>query len=127
MAFYSFPTSRDIYIEVEGVRLAAAQEYLARSTRKTQYVEAFGQEEPVGCASGPATYRVELTHGRALAPAPQVDFHALEEFSLVVVQPGKRVIYSGCRWESLQESAQLGGLLLEKAVLLASGRSEVAE
>ena len=52
MAFISFPTSKDIYIEVDGRRLATAQSYKAKSTRESRYVEAFGSAEPVGTVGG---------------------------------------------------------------------------
>ena len=42
-----FPTSEDIYLEVNGRRLAVVESYRARSTRRNRYVEAFGEEEPV--------------------------------------------------------------------------------
>ena len=43
-----FPTSSDIYIEVDGRRLAVAQGYKVKAARENQYVEAFGCAEPVG-------------------------------------------------------------------------------
>ena len=48
MAFITFPTSKDIYIEIDGRRLATAQSYKAKTTRESRYVEAFGSAEPVG-------------------------------------------------------------------------------
>ena len=42
-----FPTSGDIYLEADGVRIAVVQSYTAKSTRTSTAVEAFGEHEPV--------------------------------------------------------------------------------
>ena len=52
MALVSFPTSKDVYIEVDGKRLAAAQSYKAKTSRESRFVEAFGSDEPVGTVGG---------------------------------------------------------------------------
>lgn len=41
MALVSFPTSKDVYIEVDGKRLAAAQSYKAKTSRESRFVEVF--------------------------------------------------------------------------------------
>ena len=43
-----FPTAKDIYIEVEGRRLAAAQSYRVKTTRDARFVESFGSAQPAG-------------------------------------------------------------------------------
>ena len=52
MALVSIPTSADIYIEVNGTKVAAAQSYRVKSSRQSRYVEAFGSSEPVGTVGG---------------------------------------------------------------------------
>ena len=49
----------------------------------------------------------------------------LTDFSLVIVKPDRRVVYTGCQWMSLEESAALGGTVLEKVSLTATGRMEL--
>ena len=44
----NFPTSRDIYLEVNGRKLAVVEGYKAHSARERHYVEALGSAEPVG-------------------------------------------------------------------------------
>ena len=62
-----FPTSEDIYLEVNGRRLAVVESYRARSTRRNRYVEASGEEEPVGVSRGPLRHEVELSRVRSVA------------------------------------------------------------
>ena len=119
-----FFTSADIGIEVDGRRLAVAQSYRARAHRESRPVEAFGSALPVGVASGRLTYQVELTRVQLLdeAAGDGVDFHGLSGFTVVIAKPGQRVIYSGCEWAGIDESAGLGGTVIESVSLLATGR-----
>jgi len=47
MTVTGFPTSSDIYLEVDGTRVAVVQSYSAKTTRTSTAVEAFGEAEPV--------------------------------------------------------------------------------
>ena len=38
------------------------------------------------------------------ALADGIDFYSLEDFSLVICKPDRRVIYSGCQWSKIGES-----------------------
>lgn len=69
MAFITFPTSKDIYIEIDGRRLATAQSYKAKTTRESRYVEAFGSAEPVGTVGGRVRHVLELTRAAVNYPA----------------------------------------------------------
>ena len=42
-----FPTSCDIYLELDGRKVAVVQSYTAKATKTSQVVEAFGESEPV--------------------------------------------------------------------------------
>ena len=37
-------------------------------------------------------------------------------------KPDRKIIYSNCQWSSIQESATLGSMVLEKVTLVASRR-----
>lgn len=41
-----FPTSADIYLELDGRKIAVVQGYTARASKSSQSVEAFGESEP---------------------------------------------------------------------------------
>ena len=121
-----FPTSRDIYIEIDGRRLAAAQSYKAKSTQDSRAIEVFGSAEPVGTIGGRVRHLLELTHVRLLEPAAEgVDFYSLEDFNVVIVKPDRKIIYSGCRWSAIGEAANLGDPVYETVSIVASHRLEV--
>ena len=126
MGFITFPTSKDIYIEVDGRKIAAAQSYKAKSTRESRYVEAFGSAEPVGTVSGQSQYVVELTRAVVCGPLEEgLDFYHLEDFNIVVVRPDCKIIYSGCQWASINESVALSDLVYETLTAVAKSRMEV--
>ena len=123
-----FPTSSDIYLEAEGRRLAVVQSYRASAKRKTSVVEAFGESEPVAAVVGCAGYTVELTRLYATdeAISDGIDFHTLDDFSLVIVKPDRRAIYSGCRWSEISEDARLSETVAERLCLVAASRTEMS-
>ena len=56
MKVAGFPTSSDIYLEVDGKKVAVVQSYTAKSSRTSQTVEAFGEDEPVATIPGQRTH-----------------------------------------------------------------------
>ena len=128
MEVTGFPTSSDIYLEVDGVRVAVVQSYSARSTRTSQSVEAFGEDQPVATIPGQQNHVIELTRLYATDEAIRdgIDFHSLENFSLVICKPDRKIIYSGCQWSSISETGALGAMVVEKIAVVAAKRIETA-
>ena len=121
-----FPTSSDIYLEVDGKKVAVVQSYAARSTKSSQVVEAFGEDQPVATIQGQRNHVIELTRLYATDEAIRdgIDFHELEGFSLVICKPDRKIIYSGCQWSSIGENGTLGNMVVEKVTILAAKRIE---
>ena len=128
MAATWIPTSSDIYLEVNGKKVAVVQSYTAQSTKTSTTVEAFGEREPVATLPGQSRHVLELTRIYATdeALADGIDFYGLENFSLVICKPDRRVIYSGCQWSKIGESGTLGNAVVEKVTVVASRRIETA-
>ncbi len=128
MAATWIPTSSDIYLEVNGKKVAVVQSYTAQSTKTSTTVEAFGEKEPVATLPGQSRHVLELTRIYATdeALADGIDFYGLENFSLVICKPDRRVIYSGCQWSKIGESGTLGNAVVEKVTVVASRRIETA-
>ena len=123
-----FPTSADIYLELNGKKMAVVQSYSAQTTKTSSAVEAFGEDQPVATIPGPKKHTIMLTRLYATDEAARegMSFHDLEDFNLVICKPDRRVIYSGCQWESLGETARLGEMGLEKVTIVAARRVETA-
>ena len=127
MNMTGFPTSSDIYLELDGKKVAVAQSYACKATRTSTAVEAFGEDEPVATIQGPQNHVIELTRLYATdsAIADGLDFYGMKDFSLVICKPDRKVIYSGCQWSAIQESAKLGDMVAEKLTVVARRRIEV--
>jgi len=122
-----FPTSQDIYIELNGRKLAVVESYKARATRESRYVEAFGESEPVGTVGGRVRHVIELQRVYAVdnALADGIDFYTAQGFNLVIVKPDRKIIYSGCEWSDILEGASIGDVVTEKVTLVAARRMEL--
>ena len=121
-----FPTSSDIYLELDGRKVAVVQSYMAKAVKSSQSVEAFGESEPVATIEGQKKYTLELTRLYATddAVSDGINFYELKDFSLVICKPDRKIIYSGCEWSTIQEDVQLNAMVAEKVTVVASKRIE---
>ena len=126
MEVKGFPTSSDIYLELDGKKVAVVQSYTAKATKSSQSVEAFGESEPVATIEGQKKYTLELTRLYATddAVSDGINFYELKDFSLVICKPDRKIIYSGCEWSTIQEEGQLNAMVAEKITVVASKRIE---
>ena len=121
-----FPTSSDIYLEANGKKIAVVQNYRSVSKRTEKTVEAFGEAEPVATIASQKAYQLELTRLYATdeAISDGISFYDLEDFSLVIVKPDRRVVYTGCNWSRIAETDQLSETVAEEITLVAAKRVE---
>ena len=126
MEMKEFPTSADIYLELEGKKVAVVQSYTARASKSSRNVEAFGEREPVATIAGQRKYVLELTRLYATdeAVSDGINFYDLSDFSLVICKPDRKIIYSGCEWSDIHEEGQLNAMVAEKITVVAAKRIE---
>ena len=126
MEVKGFPTSSDIYLELNGKKIAVVQSYTAKATKTSQAIEAFGESEPVATMSGQRRYVLELTRLYATddAISDGISFYELSNFSLVICKPDRKVIYSGCEWSAIAEEGELNAMVAEKITITAAKRLE---
>ena len=89
MANTVLPLSSDIYLEVDGKKVAVVQSYTTRATRTSREIEAFGENEPVATIAGANKYTLELSRLYATdeAISDGINFYDLNDFSLVICKP----------------------------------------
>ena len=128
MDMKGFPTSSDIYLELDGKKVAVVQSYTAKATKSSRSVEAFGESEPVATIEGQRKYKLELTRLYATddAVSDGINFYELKDFSLVICKPDRKIIYSSCEWSEIHEEGQLNAMVAEKITVVASKRIETA-
>ena len=124
----SIPTSRDIYLEVDGRRLAVVESYQARTRRESAAIEAFGETQPVGTVGGRVQHEVTLSRVYISADAwtDGVNFYDLEDFNLVIVKPDRKYLLTGCQWSGVTEQAESSDPVSEKLTAVAAARLEVS-
>lgn len=123
MNIINIPTSKDIYIEVNGKKIAVAQSYTARTSKESRYIEAFGYTEPVGTVEGKVKHTLELS--RVVLNCSEInepDFYNLTNFNVVIVNKVGKIIYSGCNWVDITRGIELGSTVVEKVKIVASRR-----
>ena len=120
------PPSADIYLEINGTRVAVVQSYQVTAKQTSQTIDAFGQAEPVATIRGQTQYTLSLSRLYATDEALRdgISFIDLDDFNLVICKPDRKVIYSGCQWSSLSEHAEVGGMVLEEVQITATRRYE---
>ena len=120
------PTSADIYLELNGKKVAVVQSYTAKASKTSRSVEAFGEKEPVATIAGQSRYTLELTRLYATddAVSDGINFYDLSDFSLVICKPDRKVIYRGCEWSSIREDGELDAMVAEKITVTAARRIE---
>ncbi len=123
----TLPGSSDIYLEADGKKVAVVQNYAATARKTERSIEAFGESEPVAAITGQPSYTLELTRLYATdsAISDGINFHELEDFSLVIVKPDRRIVYTGCNWSRIDENGAVGELVAEKISLIAAHRVEM--
>ena len=128
MEVKGFPTSSDIYLELDGKKVAVVQSYTAKASKTSMAVEAFGESEPVATIAGQRKYTLELTRLYATddAVSDGINFYDLTDFSLVICKPDRKIIYSGCEWSAIAEEGQLNAMVAEKITVVASKRIETS-
>lgn len=79
-----FPTSADIYLELDGRKIAVVQSYRAKAAKSSKNIEAFGESEPVATIEGQKSYTVELTRlTPRIQPFPTASTSIISRISLL--------------------------------------------
>ncbi len=69
-------------------------------------------------------FRCEFLREAGKKTSDGISFHDLYDFSLVIVKPDRRVVYTGCKWSKIAENGQLGDVVAEKVTVIAAHRVE---
>ena len=79
---------------------------------------------PADAVAGVPRYTVELS--RLRITGEETDFYGLENFTVVIVKPDRKILYTGCQWADIVEEAGGGDPVSETLTAYAAGRMEVA-
>lgn len=121
--FFNIPTSKDIYIEVDGKRVAVVESYKAKSVRSSNEIREIGNSVPVAVVGAVTSHSLELKRVFFTAESiVELDFHSLSSFNVVIVKPNKRILYTGCEWTSISEGVTIDEPCVELIMVTAAKR-----
>lgn len=119
-------TSDDIFLEIDGKRIAGVESYSTRYSNDVKLHDAFGQVTPIGYSLGSRKHVVDLSriYLEDTAISDGIDFYTLSDFdwNLVIVKNGKRVVYKSCVISEISEDGQLKDKVAEKISVMALDR-----
>lgn len=122
------PTSKDVYFELNGIKVAVVQSYNTSYSKEDKEVDAFGTADPVGYTAGKKQYTIRITKAYVtdVALADKISFYTIDNFEFVIVKPNKRIVYSGCSITGIEEEGSLNDVIAENISIRASKRREDA-
>lgn len=119
-------TSNDIFIEINGTRVAGVQSYDTKYTNDVKLVDAFGQATSIGFTTGKKKYTVNLSrvYLEDTAIDDGIDMYNLSDygFNLVVIKNGERIVYKDCIISDVSENGALNDKVTEKMSIIALNR-----
>ena len=121
----TIPNGKNIYIEINGTKLAAAQDCKIRSQRTGHFVRGFGESEADGIAVGSAAHSIELSR-IYINKDCTANIYELSGFDLTVIKPDGKILFSGCQWEDITENYSADGLILENVCISALTRTNLS-
>jgi hypothetical protein len=123
-----FPTSKDIYFELNGRKIAVVQSYNTSYTKEDKDIDAFGEELPVGNVPGKRQYTIKITKAyiHEAAVKDGINFYNINDFEFVIVKPDRRVVYTGCSITGVDEEGSLNDMIAENINIKAIRRREDA-
>lgn len=121
-----FPTSKDVFFELEDVKVAVVQNYSTSYTKEDKEVDAFGEEEPIGFTPGKKQYSIKITKAYITDTAKKdgINFYTINDFEFVIVKPDKRIVYTGCSITNIDEEGSLNDIIAENITIRATRRRE---
>lgn len=119
-------TSNDIFIEINGTRIAGVESYSTRYTNEVKMHDAFGSRTPIGYSLGSEKHVVDLSriYLEDTAITDGIDFYTLANFdwNLVIIKNGKRTVYKTCVISDVAEDGALKDRVAEKVTIMALSR-----
>lgn len=121
-------TSDDIFLEINGNRIAGVQSYSTKYTNDVKTHDAFGSSIPVGYSNGAKKHTIDISrmYLEDTAIADGINFFNLSDwdYNLVIIKNGNRVTYTTCIISDISEDGALKDKIVEKCTMMALDRVE---
>lgn len=122
---YAFLRGQDVFIEVEGKKVAAAQSYRVKTSRPGRAVRSYFENEAAALVPGGLEHEIELERLSILELTDFVDFYDLSGFTVVIKKPDCTVCFYDCEWTEITEGAAVNKGVIEKVILVSRKREKI--
>ena len=117
-----YPSS--VTVEINGMPVKGFRNLQVKSERTLHEVKSFGESRPIALVEQGTAYRITCSRLSAFPKRILASSISFLIFLVTVQYAGKKAVYSGCEWLSLQESVLGEPGVAEEAVFLAFKRTE---
>lgn len=124
MNLLSFLSSKNVSIEINGVKLATAHNYTVKISRDIFPIETFSSSTPFSYVNGKISYLIELSTLSFPDPSMSnpIDLFNLSDFNVVIFKPNYQTIFSDCNWVNISETASCDKPIIKSISIVASKR-----
>lgn len=116
-------TGASVLVSINNAPVGAAQCVRMVSKREVREALPLAATAADTLLTGPAAHTIELTRLQMEGLEDAMDFYSLSGFTLETAFPNRRIVYSGCEWVELEETAKPDEIVLDKAVIAACSRA----
>lgn len=122
---YAFLRGPDVFIEVEGKRVAGAQNYRVKTSRQRRFVRSYFEDEAAALVPGCPEHEIELERLSLLELGDFIDFYNLSGFRVVIKKPGCEICFDDCEWVEITEGADVNKGVIEKVTVVSAKREKI--
>lgn len=118
----SLLSPKDIYIEINGVRVAGVKNYRVNITRDVYKIYSFKELQPVKIIPLSTSFNIELSKISLLEHITKSDFLNLSNFNLIIAKPKVHLIFSDCNWTFFSETIDSDNSVIKSLSLVSTKR-----
>lgn len=122
---YAFLRGQEIFIEVEGKKVAAAQSYRVKTLRGRRFVRSYLEAGAAALVSGCLEHEIELERLSLLELTDFIDFYDLTGFKVVIKKPDCTICFYDCEWTEITEGAAVNKGVFEKVTIISAKREKL--
>ena len=125
MKQFSLLSPKDIYIEINGIKLASIKNYNISISKDIYNIKSFNNKIPVKTLELNSSINIKLLKVCLLTQENPIDFFNLSDFNLVIFKPKYQIIFFGCNWSDITESAEINSTIINSLSLKAQKQIKI--
>ena len=112
--------SKDIYIEINGIKVAAIKDFRVTIKKENYNITSISQSNPINTLPFKTTYIIELSKISLLDIDDVTNIFNLKDFNLIIKKGNNQTIFAHCNWTSISESISINSSLIHSLSLVST-------